>query len=213
MYTLMIKQCVETGLKYLCKTSKKDPYSYKGSGKYWRSHIKAHNGTIITCVIGQYNTSSELKEAGIYYSTKHNVVESEEWANLVPEQGDGGWINDQTGKTWKIKDTSNMGSGNRGKPMSKNRKEKTKGDKNWQCKGYYITPWGEFSTLSEVVTEAKLLREQGSKYVITDHETLRCYCKKYNNRPLNKEGRRTPANWRGKTPKEIGFGFKSKDNI
>ena len=42
----------------------------------------------------------------------YNVVESDDWANLTIEQGAGGWIHDQTGKTWKVKDSSKMGRGN-----------------------------------------------------------------------------------------------------
>lgn len=37
---LMIKQHEITGLKYLCKTTRKDPLKYNGSGRYWKPHIK-----------------------------------------------------------------------------------------------------------------------------------------------------------------------------
>ena len=106
---------MDTGLMYLCKTTsatKRNPYAYNGSGKYWLRHIKKHKPLIITCIVGEYNTKEELKENGIVLSEKWNVVQSEKWANLVPEQGDGGWIHNQTGNTWKIKDTSNMGHSN-----------------------------------------------------------------------------------------------------
>lgn len=103
---------MDTGLMYLCKTTtatKRDPYEYKGSGKYWLRHINKHKPYIITCVIGEYDTKEDLKEAGTILSEKYDIVKSTQWANLVPEQGDGGWIHDQTGNTWKVKDPSKMG--------------------------------------------------------------------------------------------------------
>lgn len=108
----MIKKCMSTGLKYLCKTTssaKRSPYDYKGSGKYWLRHVNKHKSYVITCIVGSYDTKEQLKENGIRLSEDYNIVESTEWANLTPEQGDGGWIHDQTGNTWKVKDTSNMG--------------------------------------------------------------------------------------------------------
>ena len=38
------------------------------------------------------NNKEEIKEKGLYYSKLWNIVESEEWANLNPERGDGGPI-------------------------------------------------------------------------------------------------------------------------
>lgn len=81
----MIKKCMTTGLKYLCKTSskKKDPYLYNGSGTRWINHIKKYNSYIITCIIGSYETKEQLKEYGLYYSKLFNVVNSPDWANLT----------------------------------------------------------------------------------------------------------------------------------
>lgn len=86
----MIKTHNKTGFKYLCQTRSKDPYRYPGSGKHWRAHINHHGYDISTKILGTYDTMQELKEAGIYYSNMYNVVESEEWANLRIEDGDGG---------------------------------------------------------------------------------------------------------------------------
>lgn len=36
MHYLMLKTHKVSGIKYLCKTSKQDPYKYCGSGKIWR---------------------------------------------------------------------------------------------------------------------------------------------------------------------------------
>lgn len=90
MYWLMVKTHNKTGLKYLCQTRREDPFSYPGSGKYWRLHLDEHGYDYSTEILGQYPTQEELKEAGVRYSTLHSVVESEEWANLREESGDGG---------------------------------------------------------------------------------------------------------------------------
>lgn len=111
-YILMIKKCMNTGLMYLCKTTsncKKNPYEYTGSGKRWKLHIKKHNSYIMTCIIGEYDTIEELVNNGQKFSDEFNVVESEQWANIIPERGDGGLIHDQTGNRWKVKDSSKMG--------------------------------------------------------------------------------------------------------
>ena len=94
MYYLMIKEIEQTGLKYLCKRKHyKDPadhLKYKGSGKLWRRTLNAHpEYTIKTTVLGLYD-KNDLAKYGLYYSNLYNIVESKEWANLMPEVGDGG---------------------------------------------------------------------------------------------------------------------------
>ena len=106
MYHLMIKKAYPTGLMYLCQTSK-EPYSYKGSGKRWLNHLKAHKPSIFTCVLGTYATMAELREAGLYYSKLYDVVASDDWANLRVEDGEGGGSG-KIGRRWKINDTSRM---------------------------------------------------------------------------------------------------------
>jgi hypothetical protein len=86
---LYVKTHRVTGLKYLGKTTK-DPYRYKGSGKYWSRHIEKHGYDVDTEVLIETTDSQEIKEKGLYYSNLWNVVDSKEWANLSPEQGDGG---------------------------------------------------------------------------------------------------------------------------
>jgi hypothetical protein len=86
-FKLMIKTHNITGLKYLCVTSKDDYGSYSGSGHYWKSHIKTHGKDIFTELLGTYQTKEELRDAAILASAKYDVVESSEWANLIPETG------------------------------------------------------------------------------------------------------------------------------
>lgn len=87
---LYVKTHNKTGLKYLGKTTSKDPYKYKGSGTWWINHINTHGYDVTTKIIKECLSNEELKKWGIYYSNLWNVVESKKWANLKPEEGDGG---------------------------------------------------------------------------------------------------------------------------
>ena len=209
---LMIKKCMSTGLKYLCKTSStvKNPYIYQGSGVRWLNHIRKHKSRIITCIIGSYDTKEDLVNAGIYYSNLYNIVKDPNWANLTEEKGDGGLIGTgQLGKNWKIKDTSNM---KKSKTQTEARLEvyrKSSGKNNYQFNGMIKTPWGIFETAEQACETAKLVRQNGD-YAISDRATLKKYLQNLDIM-LNLEGRRTPKEWRGKTPREIGFDM-LKDN-
>lgn len=90
IYYLMVKTHNITGLKYLCQTKRKNPHKYLGSGKYWQSHLNKHGKSISTEILKECPNKTYLKYWGIYYSNLWNVVESKKWANLRPEDGDGG---------------------------------------------------------------------------------------------------------------------------
>jgi hypothetical protein len=80
------------GLKYLGKTSK-NPFTYLGSGKIWKRHIKKHNLTtdnIKTEIVFETTDVEKLIKKGIELSILYDVVKSKEWANLREESGDGG---------------------------------------------------------------------------------------------------------------------------
>ena len=89
MIYLYIKTHNKTGLKYLGKTVQ-DPFTYKGSGKRWINHIKKHGNDVTTEIVGTYETIDDLRSDSIIISEKYNIVNSEQWANLRPETGDGG---------------------------------------------------------------------------------------------------------------------------
>lgn len=90
IYTLYVKTHLKTGLKYLGKTEK-NPFVYKGSGKYWKRHIEKYGNDVWTNVVLQTEVKEEMIEYGLYFSNLWNIVESDEWANLKPEAGDGGF--------------------------------------------------------------------------------------------------------------------------
>ncbi len=98
-----------TGLKYLGKTIESDPYLYQGSGVYWTNHIKKHGYDCDTEILKECSSKEELREWGLYYSNLWNIVESDEWANLKPETGDGGAVGPDGAKiiSEKIKEIRN----------------------------------------------------------------------------------------------------------
>lgn len=94
MYYLYLKE--SKGFKYLGKftTRKNRPnftvYDYLGSGKIWKQHIKKHKLTakdIKTTVLFESDNIEEFKEKALYFSNKFQVQHSNEFANLVPEDG------------------------------------------------------------------------------------------------------------------------------
>ena len=87
---LYVKTHNKTGLKYLGKTSQLDPHKYPGSGLYWTRHLKEHGFDYNTEVLKECFSKEEIKEWGIYYSQLWDIVNSNEWANLKIETGDGG---------------------------------------------------------------------------------------------------------------------------
>ena len=91
-HKLMIKTHNKTKLKYLCYTTKEgEAYdNYNGSGKYWKRHLNIHGTDISTELIFESSSKEDFKKQAINTSEQYNIIESDEWANLIIEQGDGG---------------------------------------------------------------------------------------------------------------------------
>ena len=68
MIYLYIKTHNKTGLKYLGKTSRNDPYKYQGSGVYWQRHLQKHGYDVTTKILLATNDKQEIKETGIFFS-------------------------------------------------------------------------------------------------------------------------------------------------
>lgn len=184
----------------------------------WRGHCYSANygsETHLHRAIRKYGVHSFIVEELDNDYEDINVAEKYWIAKLSPsynmtDGGDGGWINDQTGNTWKVKDTSNMGEYFRSGRVHKSENwiNATTGGNNYQCDYIITTPWGDFETWKDATETARFLRQQGRKDVITDGKTLKKYC--LENIKLNPEGRRTLPEWRGKHTQEIGFGYRKK---
>lgn len=90
---LYIKRHSITGLQYFGKTSKVGVAfeQYKGSGKHWSRHIKKHGKEHVetTWVSEIYTVDKidELVEFALFFSEFNNIVDSNDWANLIHENG------------------------------------------------------------------------------------------------------------------------------
>jgi hypothetical protein len=86
---LYIKEHALTGLLYFGKTTKKNPYSYKGSGKYWARHIRKHGlKHVKTIWVSKIFTDQKLlSEFAIAFSELFDIVKSLKWANQKIENG------------------------------------------------------------------------------------------------------------------------------
>lgn len=101
MHKLLVKTHNITSLKYLCWTQKEDHQKYTGSGKHWKRHIKQHGYDVSTVLLFESESYDVFLEKARYYSELYDIVNSDEWANLRIEEGDGGdtvsnkmWITD-----------------------------------------------------------------------------------------------------------------------
>ena len=94
MIYLYVKQHSITKLKYVGKTIKKDPYAYKGSGTHWQHHIKKHGRQYVeTIELCEFEDQEKATNFALKFSSDNNIVESNEWANKIPEdakEGGGG---------------------------------------------------------------------------------------------------------------------------
>lgn len=88
---LYIKQCQHCGLRYFGKTINKDVEKYHGSGSHWKNHIAKYGRyNVKTLQIWEFNSVDDAKHFALDFSEKQNIVESKEWANLVPEDATDG---------------------------------------------------------------------------------------------------------------------------
>jgi hypothetical protein len=83
---LYIKKHRTTGIQYFGKTTKY-PEKYQGSGKYWQNHIKIHGNNIETVWYCLFTDKKTLINFATNFSDQNNIIESEEWANLINENG------------------------------------------------------------------------------------------------------------------------------
>lgn len=117
---LYLKTHNVTGLKYLGKTEASDPHQYSGSGMYWLRHLEKHGKDVRTEILFETSDKELFKEVALEYSHRLNVVESNEYANLVHECGDGGCNN--LGRTLSDEWKKNIG----------NSVSQTKNSKEWK---------------------------------------------------------------------------------
>lgn len=85
---LLVMKHSKTGLQYFCKTTRlKEIKWYKGSGKYWQRHLKKHGSDVEVGVLGVYFDRDRCLSAADEFSRANNINSSDEWANLINENG------------------------------------------------------------------------------------------------------------------------------
>jgi group I intron endonuclease len=201
------------GKRYIGKTTKKSIFDR------WKTHLsdcKKSNTKLYNAIrkYGEVNFSIDVFEQTGKVSTEKLNERERYWIEVLePEYnmtkgGDGGWIHDQTGNRWKIKNTSNMKGKKTVTDKVKQGWLKNSDKNNYQSKYKIHTPWGCFFTWKAAIIEAKRLKQNGCIKVLTNTHTLQQYC--LQNILLNKEGRRTVPDWRGKYTKDLGFFVENK---
>lgn len=89
---LYVKRHKSTGLLYFGKTTRKDPERYLGSGSYWRRHLQKHGNDIETISVWSFDCLEEATSFALKFSSDNNIVESADWANLIPEDASYGGL-------------------------------------------------------------------------------------------------------------------------
>lgn len=166
-YYLYLKQS-PLGLKYLGITTR-DPYKYLGSGKYWRRHLKAHNfsaSDIKTEIIFSSVIEEELNNVALKYSEEFKIVESKEFANLMPESG----MDCTLGRHCSEETKRKISESNKGRQLSKesiakilkNRKS-NKGFKHSEETKRKLSEWRKGKKLSKETIEKMRAKTKGSR--------------------------------------------------
>jgi hypothetical protein len=85
---LMMKKHNITGLLYFCR-SVSDPYSYHGSGIEWLAHLKENGRNVSNIWLRKFENCDDprLEKMARRISTELDIVESEKFANKIPEYG------------------------------------------------------------------------------------------------------------------------------
>jgi hypothetical protein len=77
-----------TGLKYFCKTTRLGfLHKYKGSGVYWKRHMRLHGRDVTVGVLGVYFDKDRCMSAALNFSKENDIVKDSGWANCILENG------------------------------------------------------------------------------------------------------------------------------
>jgi hypothetical protein len=90
---LYIKRHSVTNMRYFGQTVSEDVEKYKGSGTYWIRHIKKHGvkNVVTEWTSDWFYEPETISEFALSFSEEYDIVNSSEWANLIPEDGLDGW--------------------------------------------------------------------------------------------------------------------------
>lgn len=138
-----------TGKKYFSKSTKSDERieSYYGSGTYWLDHISKHGKDIERLWLSDWYYDESITKFALRFSRLNKIVESDEWANLIPENGIDGATREMALHASKI--AAEKARGKKRPEHSKFMKEANnkRRDDLRKCN----TPYGEFRGINEVI--------------------------------------------------------------
>jgi hypothetical protein len=78
-------------LRYFGKTVR-NPFKYKGSGKYWNNHLRKHHvHTPKTVEVWGFDDYDNCLQFALNFSAENMIVKSKQWANLKEETLSGGF--------------------------------------------------------------------------------------------------------------------------
>jgi hypothetical protein len=147
---LYVKTHKSTGVKYFGKTTRLDCiHTYKGSGLHWRRHLKKHGSDYTTELLGIWQDQDRLVNYARKFCEENQIVKSNNWANMVLEEGLQGASNGETNVA-KREDVR--------KTMSEHSAKNQLGNfgvNHPSFKGWYVTPLGRFPSLNEAAKAHK----------------------------------------------------------
>lgn len=91
------------GLKYFCKSIRRNIEKYPGSGVKWSKYTKKYGKKNIKTlwVSDWFYCPHHIQEFALMFSEYNQIVECDEWANLIPEHGlDGGVVRGERNGMW-----------------------------------------------------------------------------------------------------------------
>lgn len=100
---LYVKEHAITGKCYFGKTTSKDPIKYLGSGLHWSPHIKNHGKeNVKTLWYKLFTDQEDCTEFAEFFSEEMDIVNSDRWLNMKPENGlDGGSQDPEHQRKWQ----------------------------------------------------------------------------------------------------------------
>jgi hypothetical protein len=98
---LYIKQCSHCGLKYFGKSIRKNIEKYRGSGMRWVKHLKKHKAISIHLWNSDWYYDTSITRFALKFSKLNKIVESDNWANLMIEDGVTGFSSEVSSRMQK----------------------------------------------------------------------------------------------------------------
>lgn len=156
----------KTGLKYFgktvrCLTQVELQKKYHGSGMRWKRHLNKHGDDVTMELYGIYdldeNSDNYVKPIALSLSEEWDIVESNEWANLEPEDGlSGGYTNGdnaiKAAKTMSVKQSNGLTI-----------REESEKKRQLTCLKKYGSPTPMYKNSTAVLKRLETLGENGLK--------------------------------------------------